>query len=114
MESESIRQRKVAKEIQRDMAEIIRQRGMAAFGGAMITVSGVRMSPDLSLAKVYLSIFPSDKTENVMSTIEDLSKTLRGELGRMVAKQLRIVPELAFYVDDSLDYVQRIDELLSK
>lgn len=114
MESESIRQRKVAKEIQRDMAEIIRQRGMAAFGGAMITVSGVRMSPDLSLAKVYLSIFPSDKTENVMGIIEDLSKTLRGELGRMVAKQLRIVPELAFYVDDSLDYVQRIDELLSK
>lgn len=114
MESESIRQRKVAKEIQRDMAEIIRQMGMAAFGGAMITVSGVRMSPDLSLAKVYLSIFPSDKTENVMGIIEDLSKTLRGELGRMVAKQLRIVPELAFYVDDSLDYVQRIDELLSK
>lgn len=114
MESESIRQRKVAKEIQRDIAEIIRGRGMAAFEGAMVTVSGVRMSPDLSLAKIYVSIFPSEKSSRVMEIIEDYSKTFRGELGRMVAKQLRIVPELAFYVDDSLDYVEHIDELLKK
>jgi ribosome-binding factor A len=111
---ETTRQLKVGKQIQRDLAEIIRGKGMAAFNGAMVTVSGVRMSPDLSLAKVYLSIFPSEKAGPVMKIIEDNGKKLRGELGRLVAKQLRIVPELAFFLDDSLDYVEHIDELLKK
>lgn len=114
MEQESTRQLKVAKEIQRDLAEIIRKKGMAAYEGAMVTVSGVKISQDLSLAKVYLSIFPSAKSGVVMKIIEDSAKSLRGELGRAVAKQLRIVPELAFYLDDSLDYVEHIDELLRK
>lgn len=114
MESESTRQLKVAKEIQRDMAEIIRSKGMGHFSGAMVTVSGVKVSPDLSVAKVYVSIFPSSKTAEVMGIIGNESKSIRGELGRMVAKQLRIVPELIFYVDDSLDYVERIEELLKK
>lgn len=112
--SENTRQLKVAREIQRDLAEIIRGRGMAAFDGAMVTVSGVKMSPDLSLAKVYVSIFPSSKTEKVMEVLEENNRRLRGELGHLVAKQLRIVPELAFYLDDSLDYVEHIDELLKK
>ena len=110
--NESTRQLKVAGQIKRDMAEIIRGRGMAAFDGALVTVSGVKISSDLAVAKVYLSIFPSSKTEGVMQTIEQMSSSLRGELGRRVAKQLRIVPELSFYVDDSLDYVEHIDELL--
>ncbi len=113
-ENENTRQLKVAREIQRDMAEIIRSKGMAAYGEAMVTVSGVKMSPDLSLAKVYVSIFPSSKAEAVMATLEEDNRRLRGELGRLVAKQLRIVPELAFYLDDSLDYVEHIDELLKK
>ena len=110
----STRQLKVGREIQKDMAEIIRSKGMAAFGGAMVTVSEVRVSPDLSLAKIYVSIFPSAKAEAVMHKLEDETSRLRGELGRRVAKQLRIVPELAFYLDDSLDYVEHIDELLKK
>lgn len=110
--SESTRQLKVAGQIKRDMAEIIRGRGMAAFDGALVTVSGVKISSDLAVAKVYLSIFPSSKTDGVMQTIEQMSGSLRGELGRRVAKQLRIVPELNFFVDDSLDYVEHIDELL--
>ena len=110
--TESTRQLKVAGQIKRDMAEIIRGRGMAAFDGALVTVSGVKISSDLAVAKVYLSIFPSSKTQGVMQTIEQRSSSLRGELGRRVAKQLRIVPELTFYVDDSLDYVEHIDELL--
>ena len=112
--TENTRQLKVAREIQRDLAEIIRGRGMAAFDGAMVTVSGVKMSPDLSLAKVYVSIFPSSKTEKVMEVLEENNRRLRGELGHLVAKQLRIVPELAFYLDNSLDYVEHIDELLKK
>ncbi len=113
-ENENTRQLKVAREIQRDLAEIIRSKGMATYGGAMVTVSGVKMSPDLSLAKVYVSIFPSSKAEAVMARLEEDNRRLRGELGRLVAKQLRIVPELAFYLDDSLDYVEHIDELLKK
>ena len=111
---ENTRQKKVAREVQRDLAEIIRSRGMAAFDGAMVTVSGVKMSPDLSLAKVYVSIFPSTKAEKVMELLDENNRNLRGELGRLVGKQLRIVPELAFYLDDSLDYVEHIDELLKK
>ena len=90
----STRQLKVARELQRDLAEIIRGKGMAAFGGAMLTVSEVRISPDLGIAKG--------------------KKGIRGELGRKVASQLRIVPELDFYLDSSLDYAEHIEELLKK
>lgn len=114
MESETTRQQKVARQIQKDLAEIIRARGMAAYDGALLTVSGVKITPDLALAKVYVSIFPSLKAEAVMQRLEEETSRLRGELGRRVAKQLRIVPELSFYLDDSLDYVEHIDELLKK
>ncbi|MEE1408196.1 MAG: 30S ribosome-binding factor RbfA [Bacteroidales bacterium] len=110
----STRQLKIAREIQKDLAEIIRSKGMAVFGGAMVTVSEVRVSPDLSLAKTYVSIFPSAKAEEVMKTLNDNIKVLRGELGHLVAKQLRIVPEIVFYLDTSLDYAEHIDELLKK
>ncbi len=110
----STRQLKVAREIQRDLAEIIRSKGMAAFGGAMVTVSEVRISPDLSIAKVYVSIFPSGKAGAVLSALEQGKKGIRGELGHKVASQLRIVPELDFYHDTSLDYAEHIEELLKK
>ena len=110
----STRQLKVAREVQRDLSEIIRSRGMAAFGGAMVTVSEVRISPDLSVAKVFVSIFPSERAPQVMQVLEENKRALRGELGRKVASQLRIVPEIDFYLDTSLDYAERIEELLKK
>ena len=110
----STRQLKVARELQRDLSEIIRNRGMAAFGGCMVTVSEVRISPDLSVAKVFVSIFPSDRAPQVMQTLEEEKRSLRGELGRQVASQLRIVPELDFYLDTTLDYAEHIEELLKK
>ena len=110
----STRQLKVAREIQKDLAEIIRAKGMAAFGGAMVTVSEVRVSPDLSVAKAYVSIFPSAKQAEVMQLLEENVKALRGELGRQVGKQLRIVPELVFFLDTSLDYAEHIDQLLKQ
>lgn len=110
----STRQLKVARELQRHLAEIIRSRGMAVFGGAMVTVSEVRISPDLSVAKVYVSIFPSEKQEDVMKTLQVENKSIRGELGRKVARQLRIVPDIDFYLDSTLDYAEHIDELLRK
>ena len=114
MDKETTRQQKVARQIQKDLAEIIRLRGMAAYDGAMLTVSGVKITPDLALAKVYVSIFPSSKAVDVMEQLGEETSRLRGELGRWVSKQLRIVPELVFYLDDSLDYVEHIDELLKK
>ena len=107
----STRQLKVAREIQKDLAEIIRAKGMAAFDGALVTVSEVRVSPDLSVAKVFVSIFPSAKQEKVMGLLEENNKALRGELGHLVAKQFRIVPELIFLLDTSLDYAEHIEEL---
>ena len=111
---ETTRQKKISRELQRDLAEIIRSRGMAAYDGAMVTVSGVRISSDLAQTKVYVSIFPSAKAAAVMAKLGEENKRLRGDLGRLVAKQLRIVPELEFFLDDSLDYVEHIDELLKK
>ena len=111
---ESTRQLKVSKELQKDLAEIIRSKGMAFFDGAMVSVSGVKISPDLSVAKVYVSVFPSEKAENAMKTLEDNARALRGELGNKVAKQFRIVPEIVFYLDNSLDYFAHIEELLKK
>ena len=113
-QQESTRQLKVAREIQKDMAEIIRSKGMAAFSGAMGSVSGVKVSPDLSVAKIYVSVFPSEKAQAVMQTISENTRSLRGELGGRVGKQLRIVPEIVFYLDSSLDYVEHIEELLKK
>ena len=110
----STRQLKVARELQRDLSEIIRKRGMAAFGGAMLTVSEVRISPDLSIAKVFVSVFPSDRAPQVMQLLEEEKRSLRGELGRQVGSQLRIVPEIDFHLDSSLDYAEHIEELLRK
>ena len=108
----STRQLKVAREIQKDMAEILRSKGMAAFQGAMVTVSEVRVSPDLAVAKVYVSIFPSDKSAAVMDILQENVRAYRGELGHRIGRQLRIVPELAFYLDTTLDYAEHIDQLL--
>ena len=110
----STRQLKVAREIQRDLSEIIRAKGMAFWNGAMVSVSEVRISPDLSVAKVFVSIFPSAKAAEVMGLLEENGRALRGELGRQVARQLRIVPELVFLLDGSLDFAEHIDQLLAR
>ncbi|MDR0693776.1 MAG: 30S ribosome-binding factor RbfA [Prevotellaceae bacterium] len=114
METESTRQQKVGRQLQKDIAEIIRRQGMGAYGGAMVSVTSVRMSPDLGLARVRLSIFPSERAAAVMAAVNQQSRSIRGELGKRIAKQMRIVPELVFAMDDTLDYVEKIDELLKK
>lgn len=109
---QNTRQLKVARQIQRDLSEIFQAQGMAMYDGAMISVVNVRISPDLSVARVWISVFPSAKAKEVLARVQDQQRALRGEVGRRVAKQLRIVPELIFYIDDSLDYVEHIDQLL--
>lgn len=109
---DSIRQSKVGRLIQRDLSEMFQRECKEYALGAMLSVTAVRVSPDLSYARVYLSIFPSGQTEKVMESIEEHNKNIRFLLGKKIGKQTRIVPELKFFVDDSLDYIDKIDELL--
>ncbi len=111
---ESVRQSKVARLIQKDMAELLRAESKNLFGGAFITVTVVRVTPDLGLAKIYLSIMGTKDKEVTLKAVKSNGVVLRKKLGMMVGKQLRIVPELNYYIDDSLDYAMRIEELLKK
>ncbi len=113
-QTETTRQQKIARQIQRDMGEILRREAAGLLHGAMVSVTLVRMSPDLSLAKVYLSIFPFEKHPEVMNSIQENNWMIRKALGTRVKHQLRHVPELAFYVDDSLEYISGIDKLLKQ
>ncbi len=111
---ESTRQKKVARLVQKELGSFF-QRGSSSFTpGKIITVTVVRVSADLSLAKVYLSIFPSDNAQEVLQNILDSRKIIRHELGKKVRHQLRAVPELIFFIDDTLDYVDNIEDLLKK
>ena len=109
---ETTRQKKVARQIQKDVAEILLQKSSSILPGALISVSKVRMSPDLSYAKVFLSVFPLNDASAFLKSIVKHSSDIRNDLGRRVRHQLRIVPELTFYIDDSLDYAENIDRLL--
>lgn len=112
---ESVRQSKVAKLIQKELAEIFRAEAKNLFFGAFISVTVVRVSPDLSSAKVYVSILAPGKDEKeIFKLINEHKFVLRKKLGMIVGKQLRIIPELFYYVDDSYDYAQRINDLLNK
>ena len=111
---ESLRQQKVNKLLAKELAEIFRAESRSLFGGGFITVTTVRVSPDLSSAKVYLSIMGNKDKKAVFKLIQDQTNIIRKKLGLIVGKQLRIVPELMFYIDDSLDYAMKIEELLKK
>ena len=82
--------------------------------GVMVSVTRVKISPDLSVCTAYLSIFPSERGEELLNNITKNEKQVRYELGTCVRYQMRIIPELRFFIDDSLDYIERIDALLKK
>lgn len=114
MEQFSTRQNKLSRFIQREMAEIILQLNKSKYQGKLISVTVVRVTKDLGIARIYLSIYPSGFSKEILDDIELHSKSIRGELGRRIGKNVRIIPELEFYIDDSLDYIDRIDDLLKK
>jgi ribosome-binding factor A len=109
---ETQRQQKVSRLLQKELGEMFQREGSALSNGKMVTVTVVRISPDLSVARVYLSIFPSDADSAALNLIREHARELRFELGKRVGKQLRIVPELAFFGDDSADYAENISRLL--
>ena len=108
---ETTRQNKICRLLQKELSEIVSVQTKSMLG-ILVSVSAVRISPDLSVARAYLSIFPSEKAEEMIKNINDNMKSIRYELGTRVRHQLRIIPELKFFVDDSLDYLEKIDELL--
>lgn len=110
---ESTRQKKVSRLIQKELGDYFQKKGRE-YNNKMITVTIVRISPDLSNARVYLSIFPVSRDDDTLDRIKHNGLHIRNELGKKIRKQLRIVPELAFYIDDSLDYIENIEELLKK
>lgn len=109
---EGTRLSKVSRLLQKDLGDIFQKEGVTLFRGKIITVTSVRVSPDLGLAKVYISIFPTDKKEDVLLVVKQHTKTIRHELAQRVKHQLRVIPELAFFLDDSLDYIETIEKLL--
>lgn len=114
METESTRQQKVGRLIQKEIGDILLKEGSELVKGVMVTVTAARVSPDLSYAKVYFSIFPFSKNPEVMQKLNAANKQIRGALGNRVKMQLRIIPALAFFLDDSMEYVENIDNLLKK
>ena len=107
------RQNKIARLLQKELSLIFQQQTRAKHG-TMVSVTRTKISPDLSVCTAYLSIFPSEKGEEILQNINASNKQIRYELGTRVRNQLRIIPELRFFIDDSLDYIERIDELLKK
>lgn len=107
------RQNRISRLLQKELAEIF-QSQTRSMHGVLVSVTRVRISPDLSICTAYLSIFPSNRGEELLKNITTNEKSIRYELGRRVHNQLRIIPELRFFIDDSLDYIDHIDELLKK
>jgi ribosome-binding factor A len=110
---ENKRLSKIERLLQKELSEIF-QRQTQAKPGTLISVSVVRVSADLSIAKAYLSIFPSEKSKETLEAVRANSKSVRYELGQRVRLQLRKIPELSFFIDDSLDYLENIDALLKQ
>lgn len=110
---ETTRQNKIARLIQKELSDMF-QRQTAQMHGVLVSVSQCRISPDMSVCRAYLSVFPSERAEEIVSNVNANMKSVRFELGKRVHMQLRIIPELKFFVDDSLDYDEHIGELLAK
>jgi len=111
---ETTRQNKISRLIQRDLGEIFRFESRNLFKGAMITVTKVYVTPDLSIARIYLSLFATSDKEELFRKIEKRAREIRFSLGKKVKNQIRAIPELHFFLDDSLDYIDNIEKLLDE
>jgi ribosome-binding factor A len=109
---DSVRQSKIARLVQKELAIYFQMESRNLLPGRMITVTVVRVTPDMGLAKVYLSIFPKEQNADYLEVVNKHTKAIRAFLGNKIRHQVRIIPELAFYLDDSMDYVEKIDRLL--
>jgi ribosome-binding factor A len=111
---ESKRQQKFAGVIQQDLAAIFQREGMSLLPNTMITITKVRVTPDLALARVFLSFFNTANTQLALNTIKAHASEIRYKLGARIKDQVRIIPQLEFFVDDTSDYVERMDKIFDK
>jgi ribosome-binding factor A len=109
---ESTRQLKVGRLIQKELSGVFVKEGQNIYGRVLVSITMVRMSTDLSVAKVYLSIFPNEKSTEVLKALNDAKSKVRYDLGQKTKGQMRIIPELIFYFDDSAAYFEKIDNAL--
>ena len=111
---ETTRQQKISRQIQRDIADIFQKEAAALVRGSMVTVTTVRVSPDFGYAKIYVSVFPLDKGATILEALKSNNWMIRRALGQRIRFQLKVVPELEFFIDDSLEYIENIDNLLKE
>lgn len=111
---ENKRQKQVSRQIQKDLGEIFQKDFKLTFDSAFITITDVKVSPDLAIARVYLSFLMVDDKEALLEKIREQTKKIRGLFGNRVKNQFRIVPHFQFYLDDSAEYAQRMNELFDK
>lgn len=111
---ESVRQSKVAKLLQKELAEIFRANAKTMFNNGFITVTVVRISSDLGSAKIYLSLMATQDVNALFKSINDQKVHIRKILGNTIGKQVRVIPELSFFIDDSYDYAEKINKLFNK
>jgi len=113
MEQETNRQKKIAKLIQHDLAEVIQNElRNAGRSGVIVSVSKVRITSDFSLAKAYLSVFPNDKATEVMEELQEQRLHLKNQIAQRTKHQMRKFPELLIYLDDSIEYINKIEEAI--
>ena len=108
----STRQQKIARQIQKDMADIFARELAGNLRGVMTTVTTVRVSPDFGYAKIYVSVFPFGEAQRVMQTLDEESWMVRRSLGQRIRHQLKVVPEVQFFLDDSLEYIENIERAM--
>ncbi len=114
MEQETTRQQKIARQIQRDIADIFLLEYRESFKGLLLTVTSVRVSPDFSYAKIYVSVFPFNRNEEVLERLKRENWAIRKALGAKIKHQLKNVPEIDFFLDDSLEYIENIDKAINR
>lgn len=111
---DNTRQQKIAKQIRKDVAEIFGKEGADIVRGLLVTVTAVRVSPDFGYAKIYVSVFPFERSQELMTALEQNSWFIRRALGQRLRNQLKSVPEIQFFLDDSLEYIEHIDRALKR
>lgn len=108
---ETKRQQKFARVIQKELSEILQKEGWSFHGNSIVTITMVRMSPDLSIAKVYLSIYNAENNELMLNELRSKAREIRFKLGEKIRNQVRIIPNIDFFIDDSMEYVSKMEKL---
>jgi ribosome-binding factor A len=111
---EKVKQKKIASLIQQALSEIFQKENLSMVKGGMVTISAVEVSPDLGIAKVYLSLFQIKEPKIFLDELTEHSHELRRQLGNKIRNQVRRIPELHFYLDETLDQVFRLEELFKQ